>query len=116
MKPIAFGVMAPERMRARIAARFSGAYKPEPGEPKIWFASMQSLLAVLSDENRELLRIIIDTKPGSIAALAKTTGQRPWQLSRTLKTMSNYGIVELKRSKNHMRPVVKAVEFRIFAH
>jgi predicted transcriptional regulator len=36
-------------------------------------------------------------------------------LSRTLKTMSNYGIVELKRERNHVRPVAKATEFRIVA-
>jgi predicted transcriptional regulator len=116
MAALAIGVMSPERMRARILARISGAYKPEPGEPKIWFPSMTSLISVLSDENRELLRTIVDTKPGSITALAKMTGQKPWQLSRTLKTMSNFGIVELKRVRNHVRPVVKAVEFRIFAN
>jgi hypothetical protein len=29
--------------------------------------------------------------------------------------MSNYGIVELKRERNQVRPVAKATEFRIFA-
>ena len=30
-------------------------------------------------------------------------------------TMSNYGIVEMKRERNHVRPVAKATEFRIVA-
>ena len=29
--------------------------------------------------------------------------------------MSNYGIVELRREKSQVRPVVKATEFRIIA-
>ncbi|NVM75533.1 putative transcriptional regulator [Duganella sp. SG902] len=116
MKPIMIGVMSPERIRQRVRAIIGGTYKPAPGEPKIWFASMKSLAEVLSDENRELLHVIVETKPSSISALAKTTGQKPWYLSRALKTLSNYGIVELKRRKNHMRPVVKAIEFRIVAH
>ena len=33
----------------------------------------------------------------------------------TLKTMSNYGLVEMKREKNHVRPIAMATEFRIVA-
>lgn len=113
MEALAIGVMSPERMRERVQGMVSGAYKPEPGEPKIWFASMESLAEMLCDENRALLRVIADTKPDSISALAKTTGQRPGELSRILKKMSNCGVVELKRCRNYLRPVVKAVEFRI---
>ncbi len=92
-----------------------GIYKPEPGEPKICFASMKSLAEVLSDDNRSLLRVIADTQPDSILTLAKMTGQNPGNLRRILKAMSNCGIVELKRVRNHVRPVAKAVEFRIIA-
>ena len=35
--------------------------------------------------------------------------------ARTLKTMSNYGFVEMKREKNQVRPVAMATEFRILA-
>ncbi|MHB8428442.1 MAG: transcriptional regulator, partial [Acidiferrobacterales bacterium] len=34
---------------------------------------------------------------------------------RTLKTMSHYGIVELRREKRHVRPIAKSTEFRIVA-
>jgi predicted transcriptional regulator len=115
MKPLAIGVMAPERTRERVMAIASGAYKPEPGEPKIWFASMKSLAEMLNDDNRALLRVIVDTRPDSICALAKTTGQSSRSLKRVLKALSNCGIVELKRNRQHLRPVVKAVEFRIVA-
>ncbi|MRW89456.1 transcriptional regulator [Duganella sp. FT80W] len=115
MKPIVIGVMSPERIRERIAAIVRGAVKLEPNEPKIWFASMQSLAEVLSDDNRALLRIISESQPCSISALAETTGQEPAELARILRGMSKYGIVELKRERNRIRPVVKAVEFHIVA-
>lgn len=113
MEALAIGVMSPERIRQRVRAIIGGAYKPEAGEPKIWFASMKSLAEVLSDDNRELLRVIADTKPNSIKELAQITGQEPRALSLRLRKMSNCGIVELKRGRNYLRPVAKAVEFRI---
>jgi len=76
---------------------------------------MKSLAEVLSDDNRALLKVIIETKPASISALAESTGRKPGNLSRTLKTMSNYGIVDLKRENNHVRPVANATEFHIIA-
>ena len=115
MKPIVIGIRQQERIRERVLAIARGNYKPKPGEPKIWFTSMKSLAEVLSDENRALLHVIMQTKPASISALAETTGRKPSNLSLTLKTMSNYGIVELKRERNQVRPVANATEFRIFA-
>jgi predicted transcriptional regulator len=50
-----------------------------------------------------------------MAVLAKATGRQPGNLSRTLKTMSRYGLVELQREKTHVKPVVRATEFRILA-
>ena len=115
MKAIVIGILPQEKIRQRILAVARGEYKPKPTEPKIWFTSMRSLAEVLSDENRALLKVIKDTKPTSISALAETTGRKPGNLSRTLKTMSNYGIVEMKRERNQVRPVAKATAFRIVA-
>lgn len=107
--------MPQERIRERVLAIARGAYKPKPGEPKIWSTSMKSLAEVLSDDNRALLQAITDVNPESISALAEATGRKAGNLSRTLKTMSRYGIVEMRREKNHVRPIVKATEFRIVA-
>jgi predicted transcriptional regulator len=115
MKAIVIGIMPQEKIRERVRAIARGDYKPAPGEPKVWFTSMKSLAEVLSDDNRALLKVITETKPESISALAEATGRKPGNLSRTLKTMSHYGIVDLKREKNHVRPVAKATEFRIVA-
>lgn len=113
MKAIVIGIMPQEKIRERVLAIARGKYKPKPSEPKIWFTSMRSLAEVLSDENRSLLKVIQDTKPQSISSLAEITGRKTSNLSRTLKTMSNYGIVEMRRERNHVRPVAKATEFRI---
>jgi predicted transcriptional regulator len=115
MKTIVVGIMPQEKIRTRLLAIARGEYKPKPGEPKIWFTSMKSLAEVLSDENRALLRVIAEKKPGSITALAETTGRKTSNLSRTLKTMSNYGIVEMRREKRRLRPIARATEFRILA-
>ena len=115
MKAIVIGIMPQEQIRARMLAIARGEYKPKPGEPKVWFTSMKSLAEVLSDENRALLKVIAESKPESISALAEATGRKPGNLSRTLKTMSNYGIVEMRREKRRVRPIAKATEFRIVA-
>lgn len=115
MKAIVIGIMPQEKIRERVLAIARGDYKPKGSEPKVWFTSMKSLAEVLSDDNRALLKVITETKPESISALAETTGRKPGNLSRTLKTMSNYGFVDLKREKNHVCPVAKATEFRIVA-
>lgn len=115
MKTIVIGVMPQEQIRARMIAIAKGEYKPRPGDPKIWFTSMKSVAEVLSDQNRALLKVIRETNPDSMAILAKTTGRQPSNLSRTLKTMSRYGLVDLRREKTNVRPVVKATEFRILA-
>jgi|SRR5665213_2584160 len=107
--------MPQEQIRARVLAIARGEFKPRPSEPKIWFTSMKSLAEVLSDDNRALLNIIRDTKPESVTSLAAATGRKPGNLSRTLKTMSNYGIVEMRREKKQVRPIAKATEFQIVA-
>jgi len=115
MKPTVIGIMPQQQIRERIFAIARGKHKPKASEPKIWFTSMKSLSEVLSDENRALLRVIKERQPDSISALAVLTGRKPGNLSRTLKTMSHYGIVEMRREKNQVRPVVKTTDFKIVA-
>jgi predicted transcriptional regulator len=113
MKSIVIGIMPQDKIRERIYAIAKGELKPKSSEPKIWFTSMKSLAEVLSDDNRALLHVIKNSQPDSISSLAEMTGRKPSNLSRTLKTMSNYGIVEMKREKNLVRPIVKSTDFRI---
>ena len=113
MKAIKIGIMPQEQIRARVLAIARGEIKARPGDPKIWFTSMKSLAEVLSDDNRTLLKVIRDIRPDSVTSLAAATGRKPGNLSRTLKTMSHYGIVEMRREKKLVRPIANATEFQI---
>ncbi len=115
MKKIVVGIMPQEKIRERMLSIARGEFKPKSTDPKIWFTSMRSLAEVLSDDNRALLKVIQSTKPQSISSLADITGRKPGNLSRTLKTMSNYGFVEMKRENRHVRPIAKSTDFRIVA-
>jgi predicted transcriptional regulator len=115
MKTIVIGIMPQDKIRERMLAIARGEYTPAPEDPKVWFTSMKSLAEVLSDENRALLKVITDTKPKSISALAEITGRKQGNLSRTLKTMSYYGLVDLLRENRHVRPIANATEFHIIA-
>ena len=115
MKTIVVGILPQEKIRERMLAIARGDYKPKTTDPKIWFTSMRSLAEVLSDDNRALLKVIQEAKPQSISSLADITGRKPGNLSRTLKTMSNYGFVEMRRENKYVRPIVKGTDFRIVA-
>ena len=112
---VRIGIMPQEKIRQRMLDIAAGEYKPAPDEPVIWFTSMRSLAEVLSDENRALLRVIRESEPDSIKVLSEMTGRQSSNLSRTLKTMAAYGIVELVKEKRRIRPMVKATEFEILA-
>ena len=109
-KSIRVGIMPLNRVRDYTLAIAKGAHKRKPAEPKIWFTSIKSFASVLSDENHELLRIIHDSKPQSIADLEQMTGRKASNLSRTLRTMANYGLVRLEEgSQGRGRRAVKPV-------
>lgn len=74
---------------------------------------MGSLAAILSDDNRALLRVIRDVKPQSLTELAELTGRKVSNVSRTLKTMANYGLVQLQRGKGGVRPIAMVTSFII---
>lgn len=115
MKKLVIGIATQQDIRKRALAIARGDYHPRAGEPKIWFTSMRSLAEVLSDENRALLRVMREQKPESLNQLAELTGRAPSNLSRTLKTMEHYGIVEMRRTDRAVRPIAKASEFVIRA-
>ena len=112
-KTIYVGIMSKEAYKQRTMSIARGEYKPKKNEPKIWFESLKSMAQILSNENRQLLRTILDKKPASLAELEEMTGRKKSNLSRTLKTLERYGIVELHKEKNRVIPEVKATEFKV---
>ena len=72
-----------------------------------------TLAAVLSEDNRALLRLIHDQRPPSLTALAELTGRQVPNLSRTLRMMESYGLVALKKSAREIAPVALATSYKI---
>ena len=99
MKTLKIGIAGYDRMKARTMAIARGEHKPARGEPTVWFTSIESFAKVLSGRNRELLETIAREKPDSLTELAELAGRSKSNLSRTLKTMSRYGLVELSEGE-----------------
>ena len=97
MKTLRVGIASLNEMKARTLAIAKGDLKTKPTDPKIWFPSVESFARVLSNGNHDLLRTIADKRPGSLAELSQLTGRHKSNLSRTLKTLENYGLVKLTR-------------------
>jgi len=94
----------------------SGRRRRTSDDPDIWFSSVESFAKVLSERNRALLALIAEKHPDSIDALAEASGRAKSNLSRTLRTMENYGLVRLERGEGRkLRPVVTfaRVELRL---
>ena len=112
-KVIKIGIMPADAFMERMINIAAGRVVPKRGEPKIWFHSLKSATEVLSDSNRELLRMIVEEKPGSYKELALMSGRKESNLSRTLKTLEKYGLVDIKQEARVKRPIAKAYDFDI---
>ena len=97
MSTLRVGIASYDEMKALTLAIARGQRKLSPQEPRVWFPSTESFAKILSAGNRDLLRVLVENAPGSLEELAQLTGRKKSNLSRTLKTMSNYGLVRLER-------------------
>ena len=97
MKKLIVGIAEYDEMKARSLAIAKGEYSPKRGEPKVWFTSLESFAKVLSKRNVELLQIIVEHQPVGYKELASLSGREIPSLSRTLKTMERYGLVNLEK-------------------
>ncbi|MCY4135215.1 MAG: helix-turn-helix domain-containing protein [bacterium] len=114
MKTLRIGIADYGQMKERTLAIARGDYRPAKGEPTVWFTSIESFAKVLSERNRELLMLIAQEKPDSLTELALLTGRNKSNLSRTLKTMSRYGLVELdKGQRGRLIPQVPYDQVRL---
>lgn len=112
-KVLNVGVMSRQDYMRRTIAIAKGEYVPSSDEPKIWFESLKSMAQVLSDENQVLLDVIIRHKPASLTELEQLSQRKKPNLSRTLKTLERYGVVELHKQSGKVIPTVKATDFRV---
>src|ERR1700674_329315 len=68
------------------------------------FDSVEALLRLLTPQNRELLAVIRDKKPQSIAELAELTGRAQPNLTRTLGKLEAIGFVRFKTVERRKVP------------
>ncbi len=109
-KVLKVGILSREEYKKRTIAIAKNQYKPKRGEPKIWFESVQSMAQVLSTGNQKLLKAIVEQEPNSLKELEKITGKKSSNLSRTLKLLARYGIVDLEKKNRSIKrwPLVAA--------
>lgn len=112
MKTLHVGIASYEDMKARTMAIARGETKPKKDDPTVWFTSVESFAKVLSQRNQALLDMIAKQKPGSLTELETLSGRAKSNLSRTLKTMARYGLVELSDG-DHGRVVPRVAYDRI---
>jgi predicted transcriptional regulator len=105
MKVLRFGIISMDAFKAHTIAMAKGA-RSKPGEPKIWFNSAQSI-GKLIDDNWPLLEEIRRRPPQRIIELGGRTGRSVSNLSRTLKSLEQRGLVSLHVGQGlNKRPVV----------
>ncbi|MEL6710455.1 MAG: winged helix DNA-binding protein [Pseudomonadota bacterium] len=108
------GILSWDAYKARNLAIARGELQPEPSGPEVWMPSIDAVAKILSEKNRVLLRTIQEKQPRSIAELATLVNRKQSNVSRTLKTMSRYGIAELREVGGHMKqPIALATEFQL---
>ena len=114
MNKLKVGIMPRRQFQRRMLDIAAGKIEAERDAPKVWFSSIQSLSEVLNENNVRLLQLIREHQPATLSELATLSGQKASSLSRTLKTMEKYGIVELRKyDRRKVRPIAKATEFDI---
>ena len=101
--------------RCLVGIRRPETPQPPPGKgvPTVWFPSMATMAAVLSEDNQALLRLIRDRRPKSLTELADLTGRQVPNLSRSLRMMESYGLVALNKNPRGVEPIALATEFTI---
>ena len=82
------------RNETRAVAR---GERPAPADAaKPSFNSVEAVVRLLTPENRRLLAIIRDRKPGSVAELVELTGRAQPNLTRTLAKLEAAGFIKVR--------------------
>lgn len=104
MNNLNVGIASYEEIKRWTLDVAAGRIKPDPNGPKLWFTSLKAAANLFTEENRQLLKIIAEQHPQSIAELENLTHRKASNLSRTLKKLEQYGLVRLvERKEGHTR-------------
>jgi predicted transcriptional regulator len=109
-KPYRIQSLASLEREMRAVARGEKRAPADAAKPS--FNSTEALVRLLTPQNRQLLAIIRDRKPGSVAALVQMTGRAQPNLTRTLAKLEAAGFIAMKvigRSKAPSAVIKKIV-------
>jgi predicted transcriptional regulator len=95
----------------RAVAREETAAPADAHLPSV--ESTAALLRLLTPENRGLLRIIRDSKPQSVAELARLTNRAEPNLLRTLGKLEAFGFLEMRTVERRRVPTAVAGILRL---
>lgn len=95
----------------KAVARGEKPAPPDAAIPSV--ESAEVLMRLLTRENRELLRLIRDSKPQSVADLARISHRAQPNLLRTLNKLEAFGLIELRTSGNRRVPISKATTLSV---
>jgi len=98
MKSVAAGKRpAPRRAGKRVFASETAMRQVKERQAMVALESVEAALRLLTGQNHDLIRIIEAGKFNSMAELAAQSGRAESNLNRTIKKLSNLGLVRLKR-------------------
>ncbi|MEO8926187.1 MAG: helix-turn-helix domain-containing protein [Caulobacteraceae bacterium] len=98
--------------KSDLIAAAKGAGAPA-GAGGLVVESAEALMRLLTPDNRELLRIIRDERPASVAALARLTHRAEPNLARTLGKLEAAGLVAFRQVGRRRAPMSLARAFSV---
>ena len=93
---------APRRTKKRVFASATAVRQFEERRAMLALESVEAALRLLTGQNRDLIRIIQSGKFNSMAELAAQSGRAESNLNRTIKKLSNLGLVRLTRGRGRL--------------
>lgn len=106
-------IQAHSELREEMKAVARGE-RPAPAnaaQPSV--ESVEVLVRLLTSENRDLLRLIRDERPPSVAALARLSHRAEPNLRRTLAKLESIGLIEMRPVGRHKMPMPRVAKLRI---
>lgn len=97
------GIASPREIKERLIAAARGEASPLTDKAKIWM-SLETLMSLLTAENRRLLAVIAQEKPHSVSALAERLGRDQGNVSRAISRLADAGLVRLVQEGREKRP------------
>jgi predicted transcriptional regulator len=108
-----YRIMSHETLKEELKAVARGEKKAPADAAHPSFNSIEALTRLLTSENRNLLAVIRDRKPRSIAELAELTGRAAPNLTRTLAKLEAAGLVKMKTVNRRKVPTALAKSLRV---